>query len=596
MSKVTITKGLLDDLADTISDKSGESTPMTIIEMTDAVDNMAVPSGTIEITSNGIVNVADYASADVDVEPNLQNKSVNYTPSETAQSGTVQADSGYDGLDTVSVSVGAVSSSYVGSGVDRRTSSDLTASGATVTAPAGYYESSASKAVASGTAGTPTATKGAISNNSVTVTPSVTNTTGYITGGTKTGTGVSVSASELVSGTLEITENGEGIDVTNYASVDVDVAGGSRTTWRTIYDGTITVTSSSGYRVWDASLFTSEPEAGVDWRTPFLSKDTSKVRVTWNNTVYNCDVFGQYINVGNPDLPSTPPDDVQTEPPFIFYEVFPSSTAGTYDDHYLSGLTNATVGSQISLKVEIADTVVSSEWTTLYDGTATMETDNQAINPVAIPSASGTNVMLVGYTYRITWGNAVYVYTAAKNDNDYIYIGDEDDSVGLFYFNEYINNNVTYWYAVLNTNLFNMPEDYTFPLKIEMGSYNPTVSAFQAYMGIVSTTANYIMATSVRLTVEKTGIYTVSWMAVKASTNSTSTGTGYTALYINGTQYGSLYSLTYTGSTNNTIGRCIVMSSVSLTAGDELIVYAQAAYASSTTYPTWVGNLIIQEE
>jgi hypothetical protein len=79
----------------------------------------------------------------------------------------------------------------------------------------------------SGTAGTPTASKGIVSNHSISVTPSVTNATGYITGGTKTGTAVTVSASELVSGTKSITTNGTGIDVTNYASVDVSVSGGA---------------------------------------------------------------------------------------------------------------------------------------------------------------------------------------------------------------------------------------------------------------------------------------------------------------------------------------------------------------------------------
>lgn len=81
-------------------------------------------------------------------------------------------------------------------------------------------------AVPQGSAGTPTAVKGSVSNHSISVTPSVTNATGFITGGTKTGTPVSVSASELVSGTLSITENGTGIDVTNYANVDVNVSGG----------------------------------------------------------------------------------------------------------------------------------------------------------------------------------------------------------------------------------------------------------------------------------------------------------------------------------------------------------------------------------
>ena len=121
----------------------------------------------------------------------------------------------------------------------RRSSSDLTASGATVTSPAGYYASSASKSVASGTAGTPTATKGTVSNHAISVTPSVTNTTGYISGGTKTGTAVSVSASELVSGTLQVTQNGTK-DVTNYASVNVQVP------YVTYYTGTSDPPSSLG--------------------------------------------------------------------------------------------------------------------------------------------------------------------------------------------------------------------------------------------------------------------------------------------------------------------------------------------------------------
>ena len=106
-----------------------------------------------------------------------------------------------------------------------KSSSDLTASGATVTVPSGYYASNASKSVSSGTEGTPTATKGTVSNHSVSVTPSVTNTTGYITGSTKTGTAVTVSASELVSGSETKTANGT-YDVTNLAELVVNVSGG----------------------------------------------------------------------------------------------------------------------------------------------------------------------------------------------------------------------------------------------------------------------------------------------------------------------------------------------------------------------------------
>lgn len=81
-------------------------------------------------------------------------------------------------------------------------------------------------AMPTGTEGTPTATKGAVSNHSVSVTPSVVNSAGYISGGTKTGTPVTVSASELVSGDKSITANGNNIDVTNYATVSVNVSGG----------------------------------------------------------------------------------------------------------------------------------------------------------------------------------------------------------------------------------------------------------------------------------------------------------------------------------------------------------------------------------
>lgn len=185
------------------------------------------------------VNVYGGADDQGGSAPVLQTKSVSYTPSETAQSATVTADTGYDGLDEVDVSVAAISSTYVGSGITRRSSSDMSASGATVTAPAGYYSSGASKTVATGTAGTPTATKGTVSNHSVSVTPKVTNTTGYITGSTKTGTAITVSASELVSGSETKTANGT-YDVTVLAELIVDIP------FITYYTGSTTPASSLG--------------------------------------------------------------------------------------------------------------------------------------------------------------------------------------------------------------------------------------------------------------------------------------------------------------------------------------------------------------
>ena len=182
------------------------------------------PQGTKSISANGTgIDVTEYASVDVAVPsgtPTLETVTKSYTPTESQQTETITPGVGYDGIAEVDVTVGAISSSYVGSGITRRDSTDLSASGATVSVPSGYYASAASKAVASGTEGTPTATKGAVSSHSVTVTPSVTNAAGYISGGTHTGTGVSVSASELVSGTYTVSGSGTA-DVTNYATAYV---------------------------------------------------------------------------------------------------------------------------------------------------------------------------------------------------------------------------------------------------------------------------------------------------------------------------------------------------------------------------------------
>ena len=70
------------------------------------------------------------------------------------------------------------------------------------------------------------ASKSTVSNNSVTITPRSTATQGFVQGGTVDGTPVSVAASELVSGTLNVTESGT-YDVTNYENVDVNVPGGA---------------------------------------------------------------------------------------------------------------------------------------------------------------------------------------------------------------------------------------------------------------------------------------------------------------------------------------------------------------------------------
>jgi len=267
MSNVLIDKNKIDILANAIACKSGESLTMTLDEMVSAVDGIETggitPTGNINISQAGTTDVTNYATATVPeatifdsdttysyfTENGVRKWKVRgwinhgdggwaegkeytpYFPFSAVASGTTvtptesaQTIGGANYMMEGSITVNAISSSYVGSGVPQRSSSDLYGfyeeGSYWIGGDTGYYANDFEMAVPNGTEGTPTATKGTVSNHSVSVTPSVTNSAGYISGGTKTGTAVTVSASELVSGTLNITSSGT-TNVTNYASVSV---------------------------------------------------------------------------------------------------------------------------------------------------------------------------------------------------------------------------------------------------------------------------------------------------------------------------------------------------------------------------------------
>ena len=107
---------------------------------------------TKNITANGTYNASSdsadgYSSVTVNVPtptPSLQTKSKTYTPTESQQAETITADSNYDGLSQVNVTVNAISSTYVGTGVTRQAAKTVTPTKSAQTAVAsGVYTTGA---------------------------------------------------------------------------------------------------------------------------------------------------------------------------------------------------------------------------------------------------------------------------------------------------------------------------------------------------------------------------------------------------------------------------------------------------------------------
>ena len=269
-----------------------------------------VPTQEKTVTTNGVVTP--------DSGKYLSKVTVNVASS--GGGGIDTSDATATASDILSGKTAYAKGSKITGNIATKTSSNLTVSGATVSVPAGYYASDASKSVSTATqaipsisvsdsglitasatqtagyvsAGTKSATSQLTTQEAKTVTPSTSSQTAVVKGVYTTGAitvGAIPSSYIQPSGTLTITSNGTH-DVKNYASATVNVqSSGGITVPSTIAAGDTPVLSSeklcytcTATSMTDSGIYVTVPRAGT-YRFKFSCGRTN-TSGTWTAQLY----------------------------------------------------------------------------------------------------------------------------------------------------------------------------------------------------------------------------------------------------------------------------------------------------------------------
>ena len=492
-------------------------------------------------------------------------------------------------------------------------------------------------AMPSGTAGTPTATKGTVSNHSVSVTPSVTNQTGYITGSTKTGTAVTVSASELVSGSQTVTENGT-VDVTNLAEIVVAVEGGGgcgvsvgrKTTTLASTASSIQFTGLSGNPTSFAITSAGDVATNTNGVTMVVFDGSSLHGQTMTTQVEASTAFTKSYSNGTLTVTASSTSFQAVQYKLVYTYGGTSSDIHTSDVQVGSGATSITF-SGLSGNPTYWSCIFKSNFSTSsgYQRVIGVVNDGSSIYGMDMDSSAHA-ATLWSATYS---GGSLTISSQGTNQGGYFHqpgyyqLTYTVDDSSPQYQSKTVSPSTSQQvvepdsgYDALSSVTVNAMPAMTLPtaasstssgtskatitptssaqyLNIPTG-YNATAQYYtiaasgggtskntQVVQGTTRTNSSTATAIGASMTVSKTGTYDVYWSGFRSNTSSSYTWA--TQLYVGGTAYGSENTTWSNNIQNNHL------SNVSLTANQTLRVYGRET--RGTSYYVYAPTLIIVE-